>query len=129
MNTTQQKVPRNILIIGSNQFGYLTDTYKYCQYLKTAANVTYLGWDYGLPKMPHDGLNVQYIPRKGNKIKRFLTFLKKLNHEIRKPGYDFVFIKYFLGISVIKSRNRNINYNVDIRTNSVKPNKFVRICV
>ena len=38
-----------LLIISQDQFGYLTDTFKYCRYLQTDFRITYVGWEYGLP--------------------------------------------------------------------------------
>ena len=117
---------KQILIIATNQFGYLTDTYKYCEYLKDAYSVTYICWDYRLPKIDSKGVNVKYIVRPANKITRFLKLLKSLRNDIRTSNYDFVFIKYFLGVSLIKALNRKINYNIDIRTNSIRRSKFSR---
>ncbi len=124
--TTQKEVTKNILIITTNQFGYLTDTTKYCEYLKKTYNITYVCWDYGLPKIQHDQLKVSYISRNGNKIIRYFKFLKTLNNEIRESEYDLVFIKYFLGISFIKIFNSKVNYNIDIRTNAIKESRFSR---
>jgi len=124
--TPEKKVAKSILIITTNQFGYLTDTNKYCEYLKKTYNITYVCWDYGLPKIQHNQLRVRYISRSGNKIIRYFKFLKALNNEIRESEYDLVFIKYFLGISLIKIFNKKVNYNIDIRTNAIKESRFSR---
>ena len=117
---------KRILIITTNQFGYLTDTNKYCEYLKTAYNITYVCWDYGLPKIQYDQLDVKYISRKGNKLIRYFKFLRSLAKEIKEYEYNLVFIKYFMGVSFIKMFNSKVNYNIDIRTNAIKKSGFSR---
>lgn len=126
LKNTEEKKLKHVLIIATNQFGYLTDTYKYCEYLKNTYDITYICWDYGLPKIDSGGVNVKYIERSGNKITRFFKFLKSLKTEIRNSSHELVFIKYFLGVSLIKISNRKIIYNIDIRTNSIRNNQFSR---
>ena len=117
---------KNILVITKDQFGYHIHTQKYCEYLKNFYNVTYLCWDYGLPKIKHEGFTVKYITRKGSKLIRYFNFLKGLNAEIRKAEYDLIFIKYLDGISILQFLNRNKKFNIDIRTKSIRKNSYLR---
>ena len=114
------------MFITKDQFGYHIHTQKYCEYLKKNNNITFLCWDYGHPKIENEGFTVKYITRKGSKLIRYFKFLKRLNTEIRKTKYDLIFIKYLDGISILKLLNKKEIFNIDIRTNSIRKNKYLR---
>lgn len=67
---------KNLVIISQSQFGYHTDTYYYCKYLKEEYTITYLCWDHSLPKIEMDGVRVVYVNREGNALVRTLRFLR-----------------------------------------------------
>ena len=109
---------RRILFITSQQFGYLTDTYKYCQYLEDAAEITYLCWDHGFPKMNLRQTNVIYVSRSGNKTIRTLRLIRSIIKN-SLDNYDIVFIHYFRGISITSFFvNKNKTF-FDVRTAAV----------
>ncbi len=107
---------KKLLIVNKAQFGYHIDTYKYCVYLKDDFEITYLGFDFGLSQQDLDGVNVKYISREGNKIKRYFNFLKTVNQEIKNGNYDLTFLVYFHLAAIIKWLNPHQVFNIDIRT-------------
>jgi glycosyltransferase involved in cell wall biosynthesis len=117
---------KKVLILCYSQFGYLTDTLKYCEYAKDEFDITYIGWEYGLPKFDVPGVKVEYISREGNILKRNGRLFAAYNKEIKKK-YDVIFVNYMRGISYIKWMNWNANIILDIRTLSVTPSIFDRI--
>lgn len=115
-----------LLILNRTQFGYHIDTYYYCKYLCDDFCITYLGWDYEQPYLKVAGVNVIYISRKYNKVKRYINFIKACISECRKD-YDIVFIEYFPFCQFIKLFVPNNNYVVDIRTGALTSNRLVRM--
>lgn len=107
---------KKLLIVNKAQFGYHIDTYKYCFYLKDDFDITYLGFDFDLPRQDLDGISIKYITRNGNKFKRYFYFLKSIHEEIRTGQYDLVFLVYFPLALIVKQLNPKQNFNVDIRT-------------
>lgn len=116
---------KSLLILASEQFGYLTDAFKYCEYAANEFNITYIGWDYGLPKFEVPGVKVIYISRGPSLPVRNFNFLKRFHKEVQR-GYDLVFVTNKIGVSIIKMLNPNANFILDIRTLSVSANRIVR---
>lgn len=115
-----------ILILSSEQFGYLTDTLKYCEYAANDFEITYVGWDYNRPKIELPGINVKYVSRKSNLLVRNFRLLKAFHKEI-KSGYHLVFATYTRGISIVKFFNHHARFIVDVRSLCVNPKKLKRI--
>lgn len=106
----------NLLIISPNQFGYLTDTLKYCQYSRDSLVITYLCWDYDYNKVEMEGVVVKYVSRKGKMLSRNFRLLKCANNEIRNGNYDVIFVNYFKGISLLRILNLRRKFMLDIRS-------------
>jgi glycosyltransferase involved in cell wall biosynthesis len=117
---------KKVLILSSSQFGYLTDTLKYCQYAASEFDITYTGWDYNRPKIEIPGVKVNYISRKANLVARNFRLLKAFHKEI-KNNHDVIFANYKFGISIIKLLNRKASFVVDIRTLSVNTKRINRV--
>ena len=115
-----------ILVVSTNQFGYHIHTRKYSEYLANFYAVTYLCWDYSLPKVKSDTTTVKYVSRQGNKALRYVRFLNAINQELGSNKYDLVFVKYFHGVSLLKMFHSDKLFNVDIRTNSIKQHSYTR---
>ena len=64
---------KKLLIIDKHQFGYLTDSYKWCQYLKDKFDITVVCLDIGKKKIPLNGIKIKYI--KGSNIKALKGFI------------------------------------------------------
>jgi len=106
---------KKLLIINRQQFGYHIDTYFYCKYLLKYYQITYICWDYNKPRIELEGVSVIYIPRTKIKFTRYLSFIRSVISEVNNE-YDFYFIKYFIGSSLLKIRYPNKKYIFDIRT-------------
>ena len=116
---------RNLLIIHQEQFGYHSDTYYYCKYLSNI-RVTYICWDYGRKRIQLPKVKVIYISRKGNLVLRNARFIFKTLTEI-KQDYDYHFIKYFRGCSLVKLLSGKHNFILDIRSGAVFKRRISRI--
>ncbi len=116
---------KKLLILSPIQFGYFTDTLKYCQYAGDEFDITYLSWDYGKPRVEMAGIKVKYISRQSNLISRNIRLLKAYLNEI-KQGHDAVFAHYIKGLFLVKLLSTNRNFIIDIRTLSVHPGKYYR---
>ena len=116
---------KRILIITRNQFGHHVDGYYYCKYLRDRFDITYLCWDYGLPRVAMQGVNVKYIPRCGARVRRYAQFLRAAISEARE-NYDVCFLKYFAGCSLLRLCNPGGTCVFDVRTGDISENYFVR---
>ena len=109
---------KKILFIDNNQFGYLTDTYKYCCELKGLYSITYYCFDKGLPKLKCEGIKVIYVKRKGSKSFRALKFLIcAVKHILFFKG--FIFVVYFERFEYLKYLMPFKKMHLDVRTMSV----------
>lgn len=116
---------KNLLIICKAQFGYLTDYYKYCEYLRDEWVITYLCFDSGLKKLLMEQVNTLYISNKGIKLIRGIRFiLSTIRLVFHFEG--LVMVNYFEKCTLIKRILPWKKMILDIRTLSVNPNKNVR---
>lgn len=116
---------KNLLIINKAQFGYHTDYYKYCEYLKDDFKITFFCFDNGQKKLEMEGVKVKYIPSSGSKAfrgARFVLFalLTIFAHQ------GLIFIHYFQNSEVLKKFFPKRKMILDIRTLSIHPDKAVR---
>lgn len=111
---------KKILILASGQFGYSTTTYKYCEFALINYDITYVGWDYNLPRINLSSVKVKYVSRNGGLIKRNLRLLQAFHKEIQN-GHNLVFLTYVRGISVIKMLNPNAKFLMYVDTFGVMP--------
>ena len=72
---------KKILFIDNQQFGYLTDSYKYCEILKDRYEITYLCFDKGFEKQTVEGVRVKYVSYLGNKKVRGIRFILRALYE------------------------------------------------
>lgn len=111
-------LPPKLLILCQHQFGYHIDTYQYCLNLAGQYEITYLCWDYQHKKLKVPGVRVIYVSRRGNLVSRNFRYLRRAVGEVLL-GYDFHFIKYFRGCSLIPFLSKKSNFILDIRSASV----------
>ena len=116
---------KKIIIIHQEPFGYHSDTYYYCKYLREKHSLTYICWDYNKKKIHMDGINIIYISREGNLLIKNFRFIIKVLNEL-KNNYHFQIIKYFRGCSLLKFFFQNKIFLLDIRSSSTLKNKFNR---
>ncbi|CCK81817.1 glycosyltransferase [Desulfobacula toluolica] len=122
MTYKASKTVLNLLILYQKQFGHHIDTYFYCKYLRDRHNITYLCWDYLMPKDAMEGINVIYISRAGNLLVRNLRYIRAVISYLRRNSVDVCFIVYFRGCSLLKLLLPKKNFVFDIRTGYIKQN-------
>ncbi len=66
---------KRLLIIDKHHFGTLTDSYKWCEYLRNDYDITMLCFDTGKEKIPMDGIKFKYVNYSGNFAIRGIRFL------------------------------------------------------
>lgn len=93
---------RKLLLISLNQYGYHTDYYKYCQYLKDEYDITYLCLDNNEIKIAQDGVRVIYIKTISNKFLNKINFYLRSLSNILFQQYKIIMISYFRTCSLYK---------------------------
>jgi hypothetical protein len=116
---------KKILILASEQFGFSTTLFKYCEYALNEFDFTYVCWDYKLPKVKLPGVRVIYVSRESNLIVRNFKLLQAFHKEIQFV-YDLVFVTYSRGISIVKLLNPHANFAIYIDTFGVMSNNIKR---
>lgn len=117
----------NLLIISQKQFGYHTDYLQYGIFLKKEWSITFICWDYNWEKINEENIEVIYLSREGNIIKRNLIFINNIIKIIKSRSFAFLMICYFRGCSVIPIFfNKKVCIHLDIRTGSVDENFLKR---
>lgn len=114
-----------LLIINPKQFGYHLDTYCYCRWAQRNFRITYHGFDVGQPKLDPNGVEVHYVPWRGNLVTRYLRFLRSCWAECG-GDYEVIFVKYFAGCSLLRLRYCCRRFVLDIRTGSIARNPLRR---
>jgi len=115
-----------LLIINKAQFGYHTDYYKYCQYLRDDFDITYFCFDAGLKRLEMPGVNVQYISSKGFRLLRGTRFILWALFTVF--GFKgIVFIHYFKNCQLLKHLLPWKKMILDIRSLSINKNEKIRI--
>lgn len=118
-------MPKKILIINKAQFGYHTDYYKYCEYLRDEYNVTYLCFDSGHEKLVMEDVKVKYVSNKGSRTVRGVRFiLQTLVNLFSFKG--IVFIHYFEKCELLKRLFPKKKMVLDIKTLNISPNLNIR---
>ncbi len=118
---------KKILISITSQFGYHTDTYKYCEYLdKSQFMITYIGFDQGYPRYEPIGIDVIYVPTPINKISRYYGYVKSVCKEIKDGNYDIIIQVDSKATLLIRLFNLRRKIVLDIRTGDLTPKLFKR---
>ncbi len=115
----------SLLLINTDQFGYHSDSYKYCYYLKEKFDITYLCFDAGQEKQYQEGVRVIYVSWKGNYFKKGYDFIRFALKYIKENEFDFVFMLYFPLCFMVKVFTAK-NIVLDIRTGSVNKSAIKR---
>lgn len=117
---------QKLLIIDKCQFGYLTDSYKWCEYLRDEYDITMLCIDSGHKKLEMDGVKIEYVNFKMPFIFRAILFtIVTLWKVFFFKGK--IFVVYYPTCSNLKRVFRNKKMHVDVRTMSVSPVESDRI--
>lgn len=118
---------RSIFLISWQQFGYHTDMFNYCRYLKQKYEITFISFDENLPKIEEEGIYSIYVPRYKSKIINRIVLYIYILYYMVKTNPDITIVKYFRGCSIIKNIMKNRKMIVDIRTATVCSDKKERL--
>jgi hypothetical protein len=118
-------MPR-LLIVYPNQFGYHTDTFKYCEHLSNTFEITYICFDQGFEKIFIPKINLIYCDYKKGKIKRLITYFKKIISISNQVEFDVIFTVQFKYSFIIGLFAKSKLKVLDFRTGNLSKNKFVR---
>jgi len=122
------KDKQDLLLINHGQFGYKAGYYYYAKYLKPDFNITILCQDKGLSIVELKGVDVKYVSAKGNKIMRKMNWMRNVyvaikSHKKTNP----IFMTYSHHCSIFGLLFLKRNIILDIRTGSVKSNKYLNL--
>jgi glycosyltransferase involved in cell wall biosynthesis len=107
-----------LLIIHKGQFGTLTDSYKWCEYLRNKFYIDYICFDSGEKKFEFDGVNIIYISYRGSKLLRGIRYiLRVLLFLLTYKGR--IMVVYFPGCDIFKRIYKHKHMFLDIRTLAV----------
>lgn len=109
---------KKILVIDREQFGSLTDTTKYCEFLNNRYKIEYLCFDKGLEKVHINNIKITYIPYIGSYTIRGIIFLLVSIYKCLSFK-GFIYIIFFPKCSIIKRVLFWKKMHIDIRTLSV----------
>lgn len=116
---------RKILFIHREQFGSLTDTLKYCEYLNSKYEIEYLCFDKKRPRICIPNVKIIYVPYKGSKFVNGMLFI--IAAIIKCIFFNgFIFIIYFPQCSLIKRVLFWRKMHIDIRTLSISKDEKLR---
>ena len=117
---------QKLIILNTSQFGLLTDSYKWCQYLKEYLDITFISFDSKRKKMDIPGITYKYVFRFKNSLLRGLwyivySFIYCLFHK------QNVFIVYFNFCHIFPLLLGKKRFHVDVRTLAVTDNEDVNM--
>lgn len=116
-----------ILIVTTNQFGYLVDYYRYYSYLKkNGHSVTFLCWDFEKPRVEPENADVVYVSRKAGKVKRVAGFIRAIVQAEKAHRFDRILINWFKFMTPLLFMIPKRKMYVDIRTVSVNTSPLQR---
>lgn len=113
---------KKIIILNTSQFGTLTDTYKWCEYLRDKYDVTFVCFDNHLKRMDIDGINYIYVHRFENSALRGLWYLL-FSLVYCLFNIAPIFIIYFEHCDLFPRLMPWKKFHVDIRTLAVTDNE------
>ena len=126
--TTREMGHARLLLISQDQFGYLTDSFQYCTYLRNHFQITFVGWDYELPRITLEGVECMHISRDGGKLRRYYVFLRQVMQILRQRPAEIVYVEYFPLCALLPlfggKRSRTV---LDIRTGYVRNSILMRV--
>lgn len=114
-----------LLIIDKHHFGTLTDSYKWCEYLRHEFDITLICFDTGNPKIIMDHVNIKYVNYSGSALIRGIRFLLISLFNIMFFNGK-ILVVYFEKCNILKKFFPKKRMLLDIRTLSVNVNASIR---
>lgn len=90
-----QPMKPKLLFVYPNQFGYHTDSYKYCEHLKDTFDISYICFDQGFERLTLSQVKVIYLPYNTGKVKRLTYFFSSLIRLTLKEKFEVLFTVQF----------------------------------
>jgi hypothetical protein len=90
--------------------------------LKSNFDITYYGVYEGEAKVTVENIKIIHIKLSGNKGKRKLLFIYRLRKFLANENFDYVFVHYFLGCSLLKLFGKS-EINIDVRTGVINKSR------
>lgn len=115
---------RKILIISKEQFGYHTDIFKWCEYLRDEYQVEAVTFE-GKPKISLDGVKVHYVSSSGSRTLRGIRYVLTCLWYLLLFR-DIIMVCYFRECRILKWCFPWKKMILDIRTLDVNSDKEVR---
>ena len=116
-----------LLFIYPNQFGYHTDSYKYCEYLQKSFDIIYICFDQGFERLEFPNVKVVYMPYNTGKFKRLLHFYCCLITLTWREKIDIIFTIRFKYCFIIGLFARSKVKILDYRSGDLSSKTFRRI--
>tara|TARA_B100002052_G_C15858159_1_gene588682 strand:- start:616 stop:1668 length:1053 start_codon:yes stop_codon:yes gene_type:complete len=115
-----------LIIINKPQFGYHTDTYYYCKYLKKYI-ISYISFDEGLPRQNLNNVQTIEVSNATNLFFRAYRYFKVIIQYCNSNPNSTVFLVNFNFCFLLTFFIVNKNLILDIRTSSVSKNILKRL--
>ncbi|MCK4920208.1 MAG: hypothetical protein KAS71_04130, partial [Bacteroidales bacterium] len=125
MQLTDSFYKQKFIIVYPNQFGYHTDSYKYCEYLNDRYDISYICFDQGFEKLELPHINVIYIQFNTGKIRRLIELFLEVFKNCNKNPDNILFViqfkfSFLLGLFA-KSKKKILDYRTgDLSINPLK---------
>ena len=117
-----------ILLVTTNQFGYLVDYFRYYTYLKGKGHdVKFVCSDYNKERIEGNNPDIIYVPHVKNKLKKHFTFMKAIVEAERQYNFDRIMVHVFPLVSLLSLFIRKEKIHLDIRTVSIHRKEYKRI--
>lgn len=119
---------KKLLIITEEPFGYQTDFYNWCFYLRDEYEITYLCFEVpNLQKIEIEGVLVVEVESASNIVSRELKYLKTLHNLVSSNHYHNIIVTNNTRSNLVKFRLINKRVIHDIRTVAVQENLWKRV--
>jgi len=121
----QKFLGRRLLIVSFEQFGYHTDTYEYCRYLRDRFKILYLCPDQGLQRHSLSGVDVVHLDRHPlGKVE--LGLLTKTHRLLGSDQYHAVFLRRTKFSFLLRLLHPRMPMIFDVRSGSVEEGRLRR---
>lgn len=121
-----EEIRPKLVVIYANQFGYHTDTHKYCEHLREEFDITYFCFDQGFERIELPGIDVVYLPFNTGRIKRLIHFYKHIINYTKRVEADIIFTVQFKFCFLIGLFAKAKVKILDYRTGDLNPNSIIR---
>lgn len=116
---------KKLIIINKWSFGYHTDSYKWCEYLKDCYDITFICFDSEPKRMSMPGVEVKYVKYSGSRRTRGFRYVAYCIWYMLWHHAPTI-ISHFDHCEILRRLFPFRKLLLDIRTLSISPNEVVR---